>query len=301
MMFHKLSKCIIVMLQLILVNTAWASDLTVINGGSKTGGVFVESQAIVDELSKRYKVDFINPGNNCVAQSLIRKHNSPVLFFWDSLHEVTGRTTNNAECQIDFRVQDVIRVDTYDWRICSISSQNDKNNLVRSRGGYKIGYGNPGSVFARNVQSINTAFGTHHTGVLYTTGIGSLITALQNREIDYAILSPRIANRAKDQGVSCHWTMHTRETSGLPSLQQAAKDPNNLGLVGIYQTLLVAKNFDSATKQQVKNLIRSGMDTPGSALYELHKGLGAAAWDRPSSQIDSEWQMSVKTNLPPQQ
>jgi hypothetical protein len=273
-----------------------ANDVVVINGGSKTGGVFVESQAVVDELSNNFKVEFVNPGNNCVAQGMVKKTTKPVLFFWDSLHEVTGRTTKNNECQIDFKPAEVIRVDTYDWRVCSLGWLTAQKDFIKSGNKFKIGYGNPGSVFAKNLASVNSAFGTNHTGALYTSGIGSLITALQNREIDYAILSPRIASRAKEQGVSCQWTMHNREVDGLPSLFQASKN-NNAGLIGMYQTLFVAKNFDEGTKQKVKSQLKDSMEKPGSKLNEIHKGINAANWNRPVSVIESEWELSVKSNM----
>jgi hypothetical protein len=275
-----------------------ANDIVVINGGSKTGGIFVESQVVVSELSNNFKVDFVNPGNNCVAQGLVKKTKKPVLFFWDSLHEVGGRTTNNPECQLNFSPVEVIRVDTYDWRVCSLGWLTARRDFTKSGNKFKVGYGNPGSVFAKNVASVNSAFGTNHTGVLYTSGIGSLITALQNREIDYAILSPRIANKAMEQGVSCQWTMHNREVDGLPSLFQASKNNINTGLIGMYQTLFVAKNFDDATKQKVKSQLKTSMEKPGSKLGEIHKGLNAANWDRPVSVIESEWEMSVKSNMP---
>lgn len=284
----------------ITATLAMATDITVVNTGSKTGGIFVESQAIVNELNNtnKYKVNFISPGNSCVGMSQVKKTKQPVLFFWETVYEVAGRSANNSDCQLDFRAQDVVRVDTNDWRICTLVGGPSQADFIKSGASYKVGHSNPGTTFQRHVAAINDTFKTNHTNVLYTTGGGAVGTAMMNKEVDFAILSPKGATGVVAQGAVCHWSMSTKETNGIPSLYQKSNGINQ-GLIGIFQTIFVAQNFDSATKQQVTNLLRTNFNTPGATLNNMYKGLDISQWDKSPSDIKKDWDLAIAVNPAP--
>jgi hypothetical protein len=284
----------------ITATLSMATDITVVNTGSKTGGIFVESQAIVNELTNtnKYKVDFISPGNSCVGMGQVKKTKQPVLFFWETVYEVAGRGSNNSDCQIDFRAQDVVRVDTNDWRICTLIGGPSQADFIKSGASYKVGHANPASILKNNITAINNTFKTNHTGVLYTTGGGSTETAMMNKEIDFAIMSPKQAKGAIAQGAVCHWSMNTKEINGIPSLYQKANSSNQ-GLIGVFQTIFVAQNFDSATKQQVINLLRNNFNTPGAVLNNMYKGLDISQWDKSPSDIKKDWDLAIVVNTAP--
>ena len=277
-----------------------ATDITVVNTGSKTGGIFAESQAIVNELNStgKYKTDFISPGNSCVGMGQVKKIKQPVLFFWETVYEVAGRNSNNSDCQIDFRTEDVVRVDTSDWRICTLAGGPSQADFVKGGSSYKVGHGNPGSIFKNSVTAINDTFRTNHTSVLYTTGATSVGTAMMNKEIDFAILSPKSATAAIAQGAVCHWSMNTKETNGIPSLYQKANGTNS-GLIGVYQTIFVAQNFDVATKREVTNLLKTNFNTPGATLNNMYKGLNISQWDKSTGDIKKDWDLAIVVNTAP--
>jgi hypothetical protein len=277
-----------------------ATDITVINTGSKTGGIFAESQAIVNELTStsKYKVDFINPGNHCVGMSQVKKTKQPVLFFWETVFEVSGRNSNNSDCQLDFRSEDVIRVDTNDMRFCTLTNGPSQADFIKGGASYKVGHGNPQSWMKGLVTAINNNFKTNHTSITYTTGMGTVETALLNKEIDFAMISPKGAKAAMSKGAVCHWSMNTKETNGIPSLYQKANSTNQ-ALIGLYQTIFVVQNFDPATKQQVTNLIKTNFNTPGATLNNLYKGLDISQWDKSPSDIKKDWDLAIVVNTAP--
>lgn len=279
---------------------AMATDITVVNTGSKTGGIFIESQAIVNELNNtnKYKADFISPGNSCIGMSQVKKTKQPVLFFWETVYEVAGRNLNNSDCQLDFRAEDVVRVDTNDWRICTLAGGPSQADFIKSGSSYKVGHGNPGSILKNNVTAINNTFKTNHTSVLYTTGGGSVGTAMMNKEIDFAMLSPKQATGAMAQGAVCHWSMNTKETNGIPSLYQKANGAEQ-GLIGLFQTIFVAQNFDVATKREVTNLLKTNFNTPGATLNNMYKGLNISQWDKSASDIKKDWDLAIVVNTAP--
>jgi hypothetical protein len=270
--------------------------INVINSGSKTGPFFIESQILATELSKKFKVDFANPGNACVAQSLVRQSKKPTLFLWDSTYEAQGRVTNNAECQLDFKPQEVLRVDNVDWQICSINPKFDRDSFTRSLAKHRVGYANPGSLFLRSINATNTAFKTEHTGVHYTAGLGAIVTALQNGEVDYAILSPKFVQFNRDKGLVCHWNLGDRDTKDLPSLAKASGDANNVNLLVKYQVLLVGKNFDTKSLESMKSHLKSFQDTAGTPLSDLYRGLPASDWTQ-SPSMSQEWEKSITINM----
>lgn len=271
-------------------------SMHVINSGSKTGPFFIESQILANELSKKYQVDFTNPGNACVAQSLVRQNKKPTLFLWDSTYEAQGRITNNSDCQLDFKPQEVLRVDNVDWQVCSINPRFDRESFAKSLNKYRVGYANPGRLFLRNINSINVAFKTEHTGIHYTAGLGSIVTALQNGEIDYAILSPKFVQFNRDKGLVCHWNLGDRDTKDLPSLAKASGDATNVSLLVKYQVLLIGKNFDSQSLESVKNHLKSFQTTAGTPLNDLYRGLPASDWTQLPSMLQ-EWEKSITINM----
>lgn len=280
---------------MMFASSSIAKEITVINGGSKAGVTFLESQEIANQLSKNHKVNFINPGNPCVAQSLVKQTKGPVLFIWDSTYEASART-NNQECQLNFDAKEIIRVDTFDWRFCSISPAKNNESLVTAGSKFRIGHANPASLFAETVTGMNSTFNTSHTAVHYSSGLGSLVTALQNKEIDYALMSPKFANRAQEQGVTCSWSLDIQHRPGLPSIVKHT-GKNSTGLVRIFQVLLVGKNFDRAVFDQVKNQIKTEQETAGTNLNNFYKGLDPSQWNNAAEQIKSDWEYSVDVNI----
>lgn len=272
-----------------------AKEITVVNGGSKSGVTFIESQAIANLLSKNHDVHFVNPGNACVAQGIVKKTKDPVLFIWDSTYEASAKM-NNPDCQIEFNPKQVMRVDTLDWRICSLRSEGAKKTFISPGSQYKIGHANPASLFSETVSAINSVLGSSHVAVHYSTGLSSLVTALQNKEIDYALISTKFANKVQEQGVSCEFTLDTKNKPSLPSLAQYT-GKTSAGLVRIYQVMLVGQNFDDSLFDSVRNQIKTEQETSGTDLYNLYKGLTPSRWNHPSNLIESEWRFSVDVNI----
>lgn len=284
----------------ITASLAMATDITVVNTGSKAGGIFAESQVIVNELNStgKYKIDFINPGNSCVGMGQVKKIKQPVLFFWETVYEVAGRNSNNSDCQIDFRSEDIVRVDNNDWRICTLTNGPSQAAFIKNEISYKVGHSGPGSILKSYITAINNTFKTNHISVLYATGGSSIVTAMMNKEIDFGMLSPKQATAAMAQGAVCHWSMNTKETNGIPSLYQKANGTNP-GLIGVYQTIFVAQNFDVATKQEVTNLLKTSFNTPGATLNNMYKGLNISQWDKSAGDIKKDWDLAIVVNTAP--
>lgn len=294
-MFKQVCKIFFALLITIFGSASMATEITIINGGSSAGVTFMESQAISNVLSKNYQVNFINPGNACVAQSLVQKNKGAVLFIWDSTYEASARV-NNPACQIEFNSKEIIRTDTLDWRVCSLRPNPVNKSLISKESKWRIGHANPASLFAQTVAAINLALGSSHVAVHYSTGLSSLVTALQNKEIDYAIISTKFANKAQEQGVVCEWTLDAQNRPSLPSFSQHVGQ-NSPGLVRMYQVLLVGKNFDAGVFNNVKSIIRNAQETPGNDLFDLYKGLAPSRWDHAPDLVRSEWLYSVEVNI----
>lgn len=282
------------MIGLIISGAVIAQDITVINAGSRAGATFMESKEIADVLAKKYNVNFVNPGNGCVAQSIVKKTKTPILFIWDTSLDAQA-ITNSPECQLDFHANEIIKSDDVAWVVCSINNK-DHRPLTSSGGRARIGFNNPRSLFVETVEAINKAFQTSHTPVFYESGGAALVTALGNGEIDYGIMSQRAGNRAAAQGVTCGLTFGPKDHDSMSSVAALAKNPDTK-LVRWTQFVYVGKNFDPAVLQDVKTLLRTETETPGTPLNNLHKNLPNSAWDRTPDQRKSSWKSSVNGNL----
>jgi len=281
----------------VTISSVMSKEITVINAGSKSGVTFIESQEIVEILNKKYPINFINPGNACIAQNLVKSTKTPVIFIWDGTYEASARSNNNHDCMINFVGDEIFKRNNVEWRICSLKDLNKSaKDLISIKSQYRIGTANPSSLFLETVNAINTTFNTSHTAIHYSGGFGSMVTALQNKEIDFALFSTKFANKIQYQGIVCLWTLGSDNILSLPSLAKTTGN-NSTGLIRMYQMILVGKNFDKETFNKVKQLIRTAEESSGTALNIMYQGLSESEWDLSVDQLKIEWEKSIDLNL----
>ena len=281
----------------VTISSVMSTEITVINAGSKSGVTFIESQEIVEILNKKYPINFINPGNACIAQNLVKSTKTPVIFIWDSTYEASARSNNNHDCMINFVGDEIFKRNNAEWRICSLKDLNKSaKDLISIKSQYRIGTANPSSLFLETVNAINTTFNTSHTAIHYSGGFGSMVTALQNKEIDFALFSTKFANKIQHQGIVCLWTLDSDNILSLPSLAKTTGN-NSIGLIRMYQIILVGKNFDKETFNKVKQLIRTAEESSGTALNIMYQGSSESEWDLSVDQLKIGWEKSIDLNL----
>jgi hypothetical protein len=271
-------------------------ELAIINTGSKGGGFFMESNGFALDLANKFNVEYINPGNACVAASAISKleKKKPVLFPWDSSYEAAGREQNT--CPMTFTQAELIRVHYDAFTVCSKNPAMTAQEFIKRGNSMKIGIVNPSNVFVNTVSAVNTSFGTMHKAVHYSTSSGALVAALENGEVDYGIIESKVARQIMKSGHTCHWSLSKSDGTGLPGL--AARDPANKKLQAGYFVTFILKNATPEIRQQVRTTMEQAHTVPGTNTYRIWNESGMKfTWDPTLSTFGPAWEDSVKMYL----
>jgi len=181
-----------------------ATDLTILNAGSKTGSFAMQSTAYAQDLGSAYNVTLDIPGDYCVAvKGILPTIDHAVLMPWASDFESIGRDGEGCAA-MNFDSSDVILHTSEATEICSMSGQ----DITTVSG--QVGHTVPSFIFARLIDRINDVYGTEHTNVPYD-GSGATRTALINGEVDYVLTYPKHARYIEQNGGQCLFSMDDAE------------------------------------------------------------------------------------------
>ncbi len=274
---------------------AQPKELTVLNTGSKTGYFFVQTNAYAQDLSAKFKVDFVNPGQYCAAYAALQKMTTPVLFPWAGDFEAAGRDGKGC-ATIPVDGAKVVKYYRDTFQICSAKPEMTAERFIKRGESLRVGHSTPNYSFAAAItQGVNKSFGTSHNPIHYVDGGGAVKTALLNKEVDYVLIPPKFAREAVQTGqAKCFYVMGRESEDGLIPL--AAKDPSNKKLVVASDTIWYVYNAAAATVKEVKATLRALHADPASNIAKATKTDGPTNWDKTSAAIKEDWEDSV-TNL----
>ena len=275
--------------------TAQTKELTVLNTGSKTGYFFVQTNAYAQDLSSKFKIDFLNPGQYCAAYAALQKMTGPVLFPWAGDFEAAGRDGKGC-ATIPVDAAKVVKYYRDTFQICSAKPEMTAERFIKRGENLRVGHSTPNYSFAAAItQGVNKSFGTAHTPIHYADGGGAVKTALINKEVDYVLIAPKFAREAVAAGqAKCFYVMGRESEDGLVAL--AAKDPSNKKLVTASDTVWFVYNADAKQIQEIKSMLRTLHGDQNSNISKATKTDSPTNWDKTSASIREDWEDSV-TNL----
>ena len=237
--------------------TAQASDLTVLNTGSKSGSAAALTTALSNDFGKTINVDFQNPGKHCVAvNSNLAAISTPVLFPWFNDLEGPGRDGDGC-ATVSISKDEVIGYTGSPLFVCAM----DDKDFLKTSG--KVSHSTPAHAYARLVTGVNASFGTTHTSIDYN-GSGDARAALLSGETDYFVGTGKHAKRLMKKGAVCSYNSGP---DGLITL-----DPTNSDLQLEFTTVLVLKNADSVEKINITNKLKDFYGDTSSAFGTLTAG-----------------------------
>lgn len=291
-----MKKLIVLIAVATMTLTAAAQDIVIVNTGSKTGGFYLETSALAQDLQNQFKIDYINPGPGCVALAVVNKldKNMPVLFPYDSSWE--GPARSQGTCPLTFTEKEVIRVHYDSFYVCSAKSEMNADRLIAAGSSHRIGHTNPPSVMVNSiVNGINKSFKTTHKPVHFAAGSPSTITALLNGEVDYGIIESKLARKFAQSGGTCMYQMNTASVDAS-LIPLAAKDLANKNLkMGYYVTFLL-KNATDAQRNKIQAAMKAAHLNPNSNTAKIWEGSGMRFdWNTKMSTFNQEWEDSVKS------
>ena len=274
---------------------AQTKELTVLNTGSKTGYFFVQTNAYAQDLSTKFKVDFVNPGQYCAAYAALQKMTGPVLWPWAGDFEAAGRDGKGC-VSVPIDGAKVVKYYRDTFQICSAKPEMTAERFIKRGENLRVGHSTPNYAFAAAItQGVNKSFGTTHTPIHYADGGGAVKTALVNKEVDYVLIAPKFAREAVAAGqAKCFYVMGRESEDGLIPL--AAKDPSNKKLVTASDTVWLVYNADAKQILEIKSMLRTLHGDQNSNISKATKTDSPTNWDKTSAAIKEDWEDSV-TNL----
>jgi hypothetical protein len=276
---------------------AAAQDITIVNTGSKTGGFYLETSALTQDLQNQFKIDYINPGSGCLATAVIDKidKNMPVLFPWAG--DIDAGIRKQGSCNImTFTEKELIRVHYDSYYICSAKPEMNAARLVTAGSSYRIGHAIPASVMVNSINNgINASFKTAHKPVHFAAGSPSTITAMLNGEVDYGIIESKLARKFAQSGNgTCMYRMSTASADALIPI--AAKDLANKNLKVGYYVLFILKNATDAQRNKIQAAMKAAHQNPNSNTAKIWEGSGMQFdWNTKMSTFNQEWEDSVNS------
>ncbi len=265
---------------------SFASDLTILNSGSKTGGFSMQSTAYSQDLADAYNVTLVNPGDRCVALgSLLPNINGPVLMPWASDYEAVGR--DGGCVTFDITSAQVLRYDSAPLYVCTGGGD------LRADSG-RIGHTVPvDGPLATLIRGFNTEFGTDHTPVVYD-GSGDARLALINGEIDYAILSKKhvMVVLEADAGVTCDTSLAAEGPNSLPA------ETGNQALAFGWDMPWLALNMSEAEANELqRNMMMSHLNcSTAIGTWTKCNTVHNVRWDLTMDEIVQRWEPMVKNH-----
>jgi hypothetical protein len=271
--------------------SASALELTIINTGNKTGSNSVESFSYTKDLSTAHKIEFISPGDGCVAHGIMTKTPGPVLFGWANDREAMGR--NGTGCAtVDVAPKEIIRHTRDPMYVCTMKPEFNAKEFVRPGAANRVGVTSPDHAFSRVVRAVNQSFGTMHKPIAYL-GTGAVKVALFNNEVDYAFLGARLIKEVEANKGRCLYVMNNEDRMGFPAIGKL--DPKNKELIGGFSTIWLLKNADAKTVQTMRKEIQAIHDNPNSAYNTAFKNVIPMDWNATPEQQKADWENSVES------
>ena len=262
-----------------------ATEITVLNAGSKTGSFAQQSTAYADDLTQAgYNVTLDIPGNHCLAINKFTLIDGPVLMPWASDYEAGGRMGEDCTT-FSFDASDIIRYNRTSIQACTLNSTKD----VFDNGSGKIGVTTPKWLWQRTINIINHNFGTTHTQIDYN-GSGDLRTALLNGEVDFAFLSPKHAKKVIAQGAMCFYTFGD-STDSIPSIIDMVHVNDKKFMYLGYDQVWLALNMSDTQKQALRSEIIKYHNTTGTATNNY--SVQTIDWSMPANVAKKQFETSV--------
>ena len=286
-----MKKFVIILAALAVTGLALATDLTILNTGSKTGGFSIEANAYAKDLSKGQTVKFVSPGQYCAAHAILSKTTTPILFPWASDFEAAGRDGFGC-ATVEFKDAQVVRYNSDSMRVCSLDTAFTAEGFIKKGVGYKVGHTTPDYAFSRAVQAVNKSFGTKHRPVTYN-GTGDIKTALINGEINYGFFTAKWVKEITEVGGKCHYVMNFAGADGLPGLN--SKDPVNRFLTVGYDTVWLMFNSDDKVVAQIKSALMSAHSDANSSINTVTHNTLKIDWNQTTADVRSSWEKSVNS------
>jgi hypothetical protein len=269
-----------------LAGSAYSTELTILNSGSKTGSFSMTSIAYYTDLLKSYDtIQLVNPGNRCIALgSILPRLEGPILMPWASDYEAGGR---DGDCiTFDISQGHVIRYNAEPMNVCHMRDIDVTTDSGRI--GHTVPADGP---LSRAAGEINKSFNTNHTNVVYD-GQGDVRLALLNGEVDYALLAREHAAYVKSNGGVCDV-----ELSNDPEKSLYSRANNNNKLVYGFDNVWLALNMSQEEAITLKEtLVAKHEDCESaSAKYTGCGKLVSIVWDITDAEAQARWEAVVES------
>lgn len=243
-----------------------SKKLIILNTGSNTGSFAQETIALnVDFQNLDYDVDFRSPGNHCLAIRLARTITDPLLMPWASDYEAGGRSGNDC-VSYEFKPENIVRYNRTSLQMCTIN----KNVDAFANNSGLIGITPAWPIQERAVNVINNFFGIEHRAIRYN-GSGDLKLALFNREVEYAILSPKHAAGVNDIGGHCFYSLGN-SLPNMPSLPLLVNSSDSRYLYLGWDTVFLALNMGADQIITLREQLINIHNNQDSTMYNYTNG-----------------------------
>lgn len=264
---------------------SFASDLTILNSGSKTGGFSMQSTAYSQDLAGAYNVTLVNPGDRCVALgSLLPNISGPILMPWASDYEAVGR--DGGCVTFDVTSAQVLRYDSAPLYVCT------RGGSIKADSG-RVAHTVPvDGPLATLVRELNTEFGTDHTPVVYD-GSGDARLALINGEVDYALLSKKhvLVVTEADSAITCDTSLASAGPNSLPA------ETGNQALAFGWDMPWLALNMSEAEANELqRNMMMSHLNcSTAIGTWTKCNSVYTTRWDLSVDEVVQRWEPMVKS------
>jgi hypothetical protein len=264
---------------------SFASDLTILNSGSKTGGFSMQSTAYSQDLAGAYNVTLVNPGDRCVALgSLLPNISGPILMPWASDYEAVGR--DGGCVTFDVTSAQVLRYDSAPLYVCT------RGGSIKADSG-RVGHTVPvDGPLATLIREFNTEFGTDHTPVVYD-GSGDARLALINGEVDYALLSKKhvLVVTEADSAITCDTSLASAGPNSLPA------ETGNQALAFGWDMPWLALNMSEAEANELqRNMMMSHLNcSTAIGTWTKCNSVYTTRWDLSVDEVVQRWEPMVKS------
>ena len=264
---------------------SFASDLTILNSGSKTGGFSMQSTAYSQDLAGAYNVTLVNPGDRCVALgSLLPNISGPVLMPWASDYEAVGR--DGGCVTFDVTSAQVLRYDSAPLYVCT------RGGDIRADSG-RVAHTVPvDGPLAAIVREFNTEFGTNHSPVVYD-GSGDARLALINGEVDFALLSKKhvLVVTEADAAITCDASLASAGPNSLPA------ETGNQALAFGWDMPWLALNMDATQAAELqRNMMMSHLNcSTAIGTWTKCNSVYTTRWDLTVDEVVQRWEPMVKS------
>lgn len=266
---------------------SFASDLTILNSGSKTGSFSMQSIAYQQDLTGAYDTTLVNPGDRCVALgSLLPNISGPIFMPWASDYEAVGRDGGCVTFDITDPAVHVLRYDSAPLYVCT------RGGDIRADSG-RVAHTVPvDGPLAAIVREFNTEFGTDHSPVVYD-GSGNAGLSLINGEVDYALLSKKhvLVVTEADAAITCDTSLASAGPNSLP-----AETGNQKLAFGFDMVWLVINMTEAEAMELQRNMMMSHLDCSSAiGTWTKCNSVYTTNWNLTMDEVVGRWEPIVKS------